>query len=103
MPKTFDQIASLQPDMILLDLAITHKAGWELLEHLHTEVDTQKIPVLITSTDRHLLDRAQNDVQRYGRNRYIVKPLDIEELLRTIPELVGLASSGRRRTRPNRG
>ena len=59
VPRTYEQIAALAPDLLLLDLAIGQRAGWGLLEHLHAEAATRAIPVLVTSTDPHLLAEAE--------------------------------------------
>ena len=91
LPQTFDQIAAVEPDLIITDLVIGERAGWELLEHLQAEAITRQIPVLVTSTDQHLLDRAQGDAARYGAQRFVVKPLDIDELLQTIHQMIGPA------------
>ena len=66
VPHTFDQIASLAPDLLLVDLATGRRAGWELLERLHAEAATRRVPVLVTSTDPHLLVEAEATAARYG-------------------------------------
>ena len=91
VPQTFDQIAALQPDLILVDLAVRQEAGWDLLERLHAEVGTWAIPVVITSTDQRLLDRAQADADRSGQYYVTAKPLDLNVLLATIHDLIGKA------------
>jgi hypothetical protein len=55
-----------------------------LLEQLQEAAATRVVPVIITSTDRRLLDRAQADTARYGEHRVFVKPFDIDELLALI-------------------
>ena len=54
VPRTWDQIAALQPNLLLIDLAPHSQVGWDLLERLHAEGITSRIPVLVTSTDRYL-------------------------------------------------
>jgi DNA-binding response OmpR family regulator len=89
VPEVFPQIVMLKPDLIIVDLAITERAGWDLLEQLEHEALTQQIPVLVTSTDPHLLDRALANKDRYGFDHYLVKPFDLDVLLATIAELIG--------------
>ncbi len=91
VPEIFTQIALLEPDLIIVDLAITEKAGWELLEKLELETLTRKIPVIVTSTNRHLLGRALANKDRYGFDNYLVKPFDLDVLLAAIEELIGTA------------
>ncbi len=91
VPEIFTQIALLTPDLIIVDLTITQKAGWELLEKLELETLTRNIPVIVTSTDQSLLDRAQANKERYGFDNYLVKPFDLDVLLAAIEELIGSA------------
>ena len=91
VPEIFTQIALLTPDLIILDLAITEKAGWELLEKLELETLTRNIPVIVTSTNHHLLERALINKARYGFDNYLVKPFDLVVLLAAIEELIGTA------------
>jgi CheY-like chemotaxis protein len=91
MPQSFDQIVALEPDLIIIDLVFGRTAGWELLERLHTEAVTRDIPVVLTSTDPRILERARQQVERIGPHRSVAKPLDIDELLAAVDSLVGAA------------
>jgi len=93
VPRTWDQIAALQPDLLMADLVIGQEVGWDLLEHLHQEADTRHIPVIIFSTDQSLLERAEKEQPRYGGQRYLAKPFDIQDLLNLVMELIGPATS----------
>jgi CheY-like chemotaxis protein len=89
VPRTFNQIAALQPSLLLVDLTIGKRAGWELLERLHEETSTRNIPLIVVSNDPELLDRARKDEKRYGGENFIAKPLDLDALFRTIQSLIG--------------
>jgi CheY-like chemotaxis protein len=91
VPQTFDQIAALQPALLIIDLVIGQQAGWDLLERLQAEVLTRQIPVIVVSTDPHLLERAKADQARYGGQRFLSKPLDLGEILEGVRSLVGPA------------
>jgi CheY-like chemotaxis protein len=91
VPPTFDQIAVARPDLLIIDLAWSAAAAWELLEHLHRDAATAAIPVILTSTDPKLLNRARSDVARYGDTRVIVKPFDIDDIIQTVLDLIGPA------------
>src|SRR5688572_1323850 len=91
VPNSFDQIQALRPDALIVDIAVGQSAGWELLERLHAEAETNGIPVLVLSTSPHLLQRAREQAERYGTHRYLDKPFDVEELLSAICEMIGSA------------
>ena len=87
--STHAVIAVLQPDLVILDLVWGQQAGWDLLEALAREASTAGIAVLVTSTDRRLLAEAASDPARFGTHRDLIKPFDVEELVRTVRELAG--------------
>lgn len=89
VPRTYDQIAALQPDLLLIDLVIGQTVGWELLERLQLEALTNRIPVIVASTNDDLLERARQNQARYGAEYYILKPLDLDDLLAAVNKLLG--------------
>lgn len=89
LPRTFEQIQALSPDLLIVDIAVGQGAGWDLLERLHVREVTDGIPVIVTSTDPKLLDKAQADPSRFGGKRFLAKPMVIDELLETIESLIG--------------
>ena len=91
VPRTFEQIAALQPDIIIVDLVVGIRSGWELLEALQGAAATHGIPVIVTSTQQQLLDRVDAESERYGGNRFIVKPFDIDDLTSLVRDLIGPA------------
>jgi DNA-binding response OmpR family regulator len=91
VPNSFEQIAAVQPDALIIDVAVGQKAGWDLLEQVNVGAETTGIPVLVLSTSPQLLERAQDQADRYGTQRYLDKPFDLEALLTHIREMIGEA------------
>jgi DNA-binding response OmpR family regulator len=91
VPSSFEQIATAQPDALIVDIVVGERAGWELLEQLHEAAATNAIPVLVVSTDPRLLERAQEQATRYGNHRYLVKPFSLDAILEQIREMIGAA------------
>jgi DNA-binding response OmpR family regulator len=91
VPNSFDQIAALRPDALIVDVAVGQSAGWELLERLHASAATTGIPVLVLSTNPRLLEKAQDQAARYGSHRYLDKPFDVDALLAHIRAMIGEA------------
>ena len=89
-PNAFSRIVMRQPDALMIDVAVGEPAGWDLLRRLYTEPVTTDTPVLVTSTSPALLEQARDEADRYGTNRsFQTKPPDLDELVRTIQEIVG--------------
>lgn len=65
-----------RPDLVLLDLEMPRKDGWDVLDEMNEDEDLRRIPaVVLTSSD------AETDiVKSYEKqaNAYITKPVDFE-------------------------
>ena len=88
LPNTFAQIAVLDPNVLIMDIAVGEQAGWRLWERLHVEARTAGIPVLIISTAPRLVERAQDEAARHGNYRYLAKPASFDEMLAQIRAMV---------------
>ena len=91
VPNTFDQVLTVQPSMLIIDLEVGRRAGFDLLERLRHEAHTRQIPVMIVSTDQQLLDEVHVDPERYGGQVFLGKPFDIQEMLERVQALIGTA------------
>jgi DNA-binding response OmpR family regulator len=91
VPNSFQQIAALNPDALIVDIVVGQRAGWELLEQINAAATTTGIPVLIVTTDPRLLERAQEQAARYGNHRYLIKPFSLDDMLEQIREMIGEA------------
>ena len=81
VPATFAQIDTAQPDVLVLDLVVGQRAGWDLLERLHGEAATAGIPVIVVSTDTAHLTIAETLAARYGTVGLLRKPFDLDDML----------------------
>jgi CheY-like chemotaxis protein len=93
VPRTFHQIETARPSVLVVDLCHGEQAGWDLLTELRQEADTRQIPVILVSTSnlKHYLERAEAEHALWGGDRYLLKPFDLETLLQMIQELIGPA------------
>ena len=89
MPDSFQQIGALQPDALIIDIALGQKVGWDLLEQLRADALTTGIPTLLVSTAPWLLAQAQEQAQRFGTHRYLEKPGELDTLLTHIRAMIG--------------
>ncbi len=91
VPRTLHQIETARPSVLIVDLCYGEQAGWDLLTELRQEAATRQIPVILVSTSKQYLDRAEEEQAMWGGDRYLLKPFDLDELLRMIRELIGPA------------
>ena len=71
-----------RPDLLLLDLNMPRKDGWEVLDDIRADSDLSGLPVIIMTTSD-----VQSDVQRaYDRhaNCFLTKPVELEDFIRMI-------------------
>ena len=77
-----------QPDLILTDLMLPKMNGYEVCSMLKQDVRYQKIPVMIWSATK-MQDRDAKLAKECGADRFELKTLTSQELLRTVQELLG--------------
>ena len=71
-----------RPAIILLDLNLPGTDGREVLEQIKQDKSLKSIPVVIFTTSSN--PRDIEACYQYGVNGYIIKPVDVNELKRTI-------------------
>lgn len=82
-----DQVATEQPDLILLDVVMPGKNGYEVLRQLKRNPSTQAIPVVLVSSKG-----ADTDVRwglRQGASAYVTKPYTAEHVLAAVTQVIG--------------
>ncbi len=81
-----DPTTAPRPAIIMLDLNLPGTDGREVLEQIKLDEDLKTIPVVVFTTSSN-----PKDIEvcyRYGVNGYIIKPIDINHLKRTIQGFV---------------
>jgi len=93
-PDCIELLKSISPDLILLDIFMYPWDGWETLERIKTNPETLTIPIsMLTVVPLTIEDFEDKPAERskfvYIEN-YLVKPIDRNELLRAIRDIIGL-------------
>ena len=91
VPRTFQQIETARPSLLIVDLIHGEMAGWDLLAELRQEAVTRDIPMILVSTSKQLLEKAEEERVISGGDRYFLKPFSLDALLQAIQELIGSA------------
>jgi twitching motility two-component system response regulator PilH len=77
---------SMHPDLIVLDIILPKKNGFQVCRQLKTESATSDIKILMLSSKNQASDRFWG--QKQGADAYITKPFDDEELVEAIESLL---------------
>ncbi len=73
------------PDLILLDLNMPRKNGYEVLEEIKLDDNLRRIPVIIMT-----ISKAEEDILKsynLHANAYIVKPVELNQFIETVKSL----------------
>ncbi|HWQ67965.1 MAG TPA: response regulator [Methanospirillum sp.] len=83
-----EKIIAEKPDLILLDLLMPEKDGYEVLKEL--QIAQNKIPVIILTSD--VQDSTKEACLTLGAQAFVNKPVKSEELLPIIKSFLGTES-----------
>ncbi|MCO6006594.1 response regulator [Actinoallomurus purpureus] len=74
-----------RPDLVLLDLNLPRKDGWQVLEEIKADESLRTIPVVVLTTSE-----AEEDILRSYRlhaNVYVTKPVDFDQFIKVVRQI----------------
>jgi twitching motility two-component system response regulator PilH len=74
-----ERLASERPDVLLLDIVMPDRNGYEILRAIRKDTRTKDTPVVVVSSKREESDRVWG--KRQGADEYVTKPFTPEQLL----------------------
>ncbi len=77
--------SELQPDVILMDVVMPGLNGFQATRKIHRNQATRHIPIIIVTTKDQDTDREWG--MRQGARDYLVKPVNMKELLQKVSQL----------------
>lgn len=81
-----ERVAEEQPDVVLLDIVMPERNGYEALRGLRKDPRTKGTPVVFVSSKNQESDRLWG--QRQGAAEYLAKPFTAEQLLGIVRQFV---------------
>lgn len=82
-----DAIQRRAPDLIILDVMLPNRSGYDILQELRRTAETSSVPVLMLTARGQKKDREL--AEKLGANRFMTKPFSNGEILSTVRELAG--------------
>lgn len=76
-----------RPDLIILDVIMPPPSGWDVLQTIRADPDTESIPVVMLTSAVDDADKARG--WDLGVDWYLTKPFDPRDLLTVIERLLG--------------
>jgi twitching motility two-component system response regulator PilH len=84
--KLEDQMQAEHPDVVLLDIVMPKRNGYEILRSLRRDSRTQGTPIVLVSSKNQESDRAWGKKQ--GADEYLPKPFTADQLLSVVSKFV---------------
>ncbi len=78
-------VARHAPDVVVLDVMLPGRSGFDVLQELRSDADTAALPVLMLTARGQTKDREM--AERLGASRFMTKPFSNKEVLACVQEL----------------
>lgn len=82
-----EAIAQRTPDIVILDVMLPNRSGYEILGDLRADPETEALPVLMLTARGQKQDREL--AEQMGVSRFMTKPFSNAEVLSSVRELTG--------------
>ena len=82
-------INELKPAVLVLDVMLPIKSGFEVLKQLRSNDKTKNLPILILTAKGQKQDKMQ--AQELGASAFITKPYSNEDVVDAVRQLLDLA------------
>jgi DNA-binding response OmpR family regulator len=80
-------VGARRPDLVILDVMLPNRSGFDILHDLRAAPETALLPVLMLTARGQKKDR--DLAERYGVSRFMTKPFANAEILASVRELAG--------------
>lgn len=85
--SAMDRIRHIRPDVLILDVMLPGRSGYEILQDLRADPALGGLPVLMLTARGQ--DRDRGLAERYGVSRFMTKPFSNTDVLTSVRELSG--------------
>lgn len=82
-----ESVRRLKPRMLVLDVMLPKRSGFDVLKHLRAEQETKQLPVLILTAKGQQQDR--RIAEELGANGFVTKPYSNAEVVGAVRQLLG--------------
>ena len=90
--EAIDQAFALRPDLILMDLSLPGKDGWEATRELKADDRTRHIPIVALTG--HALAGASDGAKKAGCDSFVTKPCLPDDLVVEVRRMLNAVKQG---------
>ena len=84
--SAIEAVRSRSPDLIILDVMLPNRSGYDILNDLRSDEATRDLPVLMLTARGQKKDREL--AERLGASRFMTKPFSNGDVLAAVRDLV---------------
>ena len=84
-----DQLASSEPNLIIVDLLLGGASGWEVVTLSRANERLAEVPIIVCSADVAALRERAEELQQIGNVHVLAKPFSIDEITGLVEQLIG--------------
>jgi DNA-binding response OmpR family regulator len=85
--ETLAQVESFQPDLVLMDIMMPLKSGYEVCQRMRERPEWNHIKIVMLSAKGREAEVSKG--MSLGADMYVTKPFSTQELIDTVNELLG--------------
>jgi CheY-like chemotaxis protein len=85
--KAMEVCLQERPDIVVLDILMPGKSGWDVMEELKSDPVTESIPVIISTVKNRPEDMEKGE--ELQATDYIAKPYVFSDLLEKVQKILG--------------
>ncbi|MGB3339260.1 MAG: response regulator [Devosia sp.] len=82
-----EAVRRLKPRVLVLDVMLPKRSGFEVLKHIRADPETRALPVLILTAKGQQQDR--RIAEEFGANVFVTKPYANAEVVGAVRQLLG--------------
>lgn len=81
-----DAVMRAQPDVLVLDVMLPGRSGYDILRDLRASPDTEDLPIMMLTARGQVKDRERAEC--YGVSHFMTKPFSNKEVLEQLKSLL---------------
>lgn len=82
-----EAVARIRPDVIVLDVMLPGRSGYDILRDLRADPATRSLPIMMLTARGQGKDRER--AESFGVSHFMTKPFSNSDVLETLNDLVG--------------
>jgi CheY-like chemotaxis protein len=86
-----DQLASSEPDLIIVDLLLGGASGWEVVTMSRADERLAEVPIIVCSADVATLRDRADELKSISNVHVLPKPFGIDDMTGLVERLIGRA------------